>query len=53
MQSFLDRLELTVFDDSPERRPKSSSEDGLQLCPPIDLSEAGGRGLLGKLYLNP
>jgi len=41
-----------VFDDTLEKHPKSSSEDGLQLHPLIDLSEAWGKGPLGKLYLN-
>ena len=41
-----------VSNDSLERRPKSSFEDSLPLRPLIDLSEAGGKDLLGKLYLN-
>ena len=49
---FPDLLELTVSDDIPKMHPKSSSEDGLQLCPLIDLSKVGGKGPLGKLYLN-
>ena len=49
---FSDRPKLTVSDANPKKCPKSSFEDGLQLCPPIDLFEARGKGLLGKLYLN-
>ena len=42
-----------ISNDNPERHPKSLSEDSLQLHPLIDLFEAGGKGLLGKIYLNP
>ena len=52
MSSSPDRPKLTVFDDSLERRPKSSFEDGLQLRLLIDLFEAGGKCPLDKLYLN-
>ena len=41
-----------VSNDNPERHPKNSSDDGLQLYPLIDLSKVGGNGILGKLYLN-
>ena len=44
---------LVVFDDSLERRPRNSSEDGLLLHPPASLFEAWGTGLLDMLYLGP
>ena len=43
----LDHPGLEVFDSSPERQPRSSFEDGLQLHPLTSLSEALGMGLLG------
>ena len=52
MLFFLDLLKLVVFDDSLERHPKSSSEDGLQLHPLTGLSEALGTGLSGMPRLN-
>ena len=50
MSSSHDRPKLMVFDDSLERRPKSSFEDGLQLRLSIDLFEVGGKCPLDKLY---
>ena len=44
MLFFLDHPGLVVFNDSLERHPRSSSEDGLQLHPLIGLSEAWGTG---------
>ena len=44
---------LVVFDDSPKRHLRNSSEDGPLLHPPAGLSEAWGTGLLGMLYLGP
>ena len=41
-------FELRVSGGSLGRHPRSSSKDGLLLRPPIDLSEAGGKGPLGK-----
>ena len=40
-----------VFDDSPERHLRNSSEDDPLLHPLASLSEAWGTGLLGMLYL--
>ena len=47
MPFFLNHPGLVVFDDSLERHPRSSFEDGLQLHPLIGLSEAFETGLLG------
>ena len=46
MLFFLDHPGLVVFDDSLERHPRNSSEDGLQLCPLTSLFEALGTSLL-------
>ena len=43
--SFLDHPKPKVSSDTLERHPESSSEDGLQWHPPIDLSEAYGKDL--------
>ena len=50
MPFFLDHLGLVVFDDNPERYPRSLFEDGLQLHLLTGLSEALGMGLLGTPY---
>ena len=46
MPFFLNNPRLVVFNDSFERHPKSSFDDGLQLHPLIDLLEALGTSLL-------
>ena len=47
MPFFLDHPGLVVFDDSPERHPRSSFEDDLQLHPLTGLFKALQMGLLG------
>ena len=52
MLFFLDHSGLVVFDDSLERRLRSSSKDGLRLLRPTGLSKAWGTGLSDTLYLS-
>ena len=52
MLFFLDLLKLVVFDDNPERHPRSSFEGSLQLHLSSGLSEALGTGLSGMPRLN-
>ena len=47
MPFFLDHPGLVVFNDSLERHPRSSFEDGLHLHPLTGLSKALETGLLG------
>ena len=53
MMSSLNPPRPAIFDDSPERHPGNSSEDGPLLHPPANLSEVWGMGPLDRLCLGP